>query len=139
MSIVYSGDNNQNLKKLVNKFLVASSFSTDKKVLVLTDKTQVVQEGFDIYIVPFDMEVPNKEKSVTYSLSNNRANVVVVNIQNHPETKSFEIMTDTSIGRAFINNKSKIQVEDVMICSAIFYGLGLDLTVILDVLNSILK
>ncbi len=139
MSIVYSGENTQSLKKLVNAFLATSNFNADKKVLVLTDKEQTMQKDFDICIVPYDMEVSETSKKVTYSLSNNKANVVVINIQNHTETKSFEILTDTSMGRVFINNKNKTQVEDVMICSAIFYGLGMDLSVILDVLNSILK
>ena len=40
-------------------------------------------------------------------------------------------------GRKSISIKTPI--EDVLICSAIFYGAGMDLSVILDVLNSILK
>lgn len=139
MSIVYSGDNTKNLKKLVDTFLKISNFNIDKNVLVLTDKVQSLQKNADLYIVPYDKNVPNSFKTVTYSLSNNKANVVVINIQNHPQTKSFEILTDTSMGRVFINNKNKTPIEDVLICSAIFYGAGMDLSVILDVLNSILK
>ena len=138
MSIVYSSDN-KNLKKLVDTFLKISNFNFDKNVLVLTDKDFVLQENADVYIVPYDTKVPDGLKTVTYSLSNNKANVVVINIQNHPETKSFEILTDTAMGRVFINNKNKTPIEDVLICSAIFYGAGMDLSVILDVLNSILK
>lgn len=138
MSIVYSSDN-KNLKKLVDTFLKISNFKFDKNVLVLTDKDFDLQENADVYIVPYDTNVPDGLKTVTYSLSNNKANVVVINIQNHPETKSFEILTDTAMGRVFINNKNKTPIEDVLICSAIFYGAGMDLSVILDVLNSILK
>lgn len=138
MSIVYSSDN-KNLKKLVDTFLKISNFIFDKNVLVLTDKDFDLQENADVYIVPYDTNVPDGLKTVTYSLSNNKANVVVINIQNHPETKSFEILTDTAMGRVFINNKNKTPIEDVLICSAIFYGAGMDLSVILDVLNSILK
>ena len=138
MSIVYSSDN-KNLKKLVDTFLKISNFNFDKNVLVLTDKDFDLQENADVYIVPYDTNVPDGLKTVTYSLSNNKANVVVINIQNHPETKSFEILTDTAMGRIFINNKNKTPIEDVLICSAIFYGAGMDLSVILDVLNSILK
>ena len=138
MSIVYSSDN-KNLKQLVDTFLKISNFNFDKNVLVLTDKDFDLQENADVYIVPYDTKVPDGLKTVTYSLSNNKANVVVINIQNHPETKSFEILTDTAMGRVFINNKNKTPIEDVLICSAIFYGAGLDLSVILDVLNSILK
>lgn len=138
MSIVYSSDN-KNLKKLVDTFLKISNFNFDKNVLVLTDKDFDLQENADVYIVPYDTKVPDGLKTVTYSLSNNNANVVVINIQNHPETKSFEILTDTAMGRVFINNKNKTPIEDVLICSAIFYGAGMDLSVILDVLNSILK
>lgn len=138
MSIVYSSDN-KNLKKLVDTFLKISNFIFDKNVLVLTDKDFDLQENADVYIVPYDTKVPDGLKTVTYSLSNNKANVVVINIQNHPETKSFEILTDTAMGRVFINNKNKTPIEDVLICSAIFYGAGMDLSVILDVLNSILK
>lgn len=138
MSIVYSSDN-KNLKKLVDTFLKISNFNFDKNVLVLTDKDFDLQENADVYIVPYDTKVPDGLKTVTYSLSNNKANVVVINIQNHPETKSFEILTDTAMGRVFINNKNKTPIEDVLICSAIFYGAGMDLSVILDVLNSILK
>ena len=138
MSIVYSSDN-KNLKKLVDTFLKISNFIFDKNVLVLTDKDFDLQENADVYIVPYDTKVPDGLKTVTYSLSNNNANVVVINIQNHPETKSFEILTDTAMGRVFINNKNKTPIEDVLICSAIFYGAGMDLSVILDVLNSILK
>lgn len=138
MSIVYSSDN-KNLKKLVDTFLKISNFKFDKNVLVLTDKDFDLQENADVYIVPYDTKVPDGLKTVTYSLSNNKANVVVINIQNHPETKSFEILTDTAMGRVFINNKNKTPIEDVLICSAIFYGAGMDLSVILDVLNSILK
>jgi hypothetical protein len=138
MSIVYSSDN-KNLKKLVDTFLKISNFNFDKNVLVLTDKDFDLQENADVYIVPYDTNVPDGLKTVTYSLSNNKANVVVINIQNHPETKSFEILTDTAMGRVFINNKNKTPIEDVLICSAIFYGAGMDLSVILDVLNSILK
>ena len=138
MSIVYSSDN-KNLKKLVDTFLKISNFNFDKNVLVLTDKDFDLQENADVYIVPYDTKVPDGLKTVTYSLSNNKANVVVINIQNHPETKSFEILTDTAMGRIFINNKNKTPIEDVLICSAIFYGAGMDLSVILDVLNSILK
>ena len=138
MSIVYSSDN-KNLKKLVDTFLKISNFIFDKNVLVLTDKDFDLQENADVYIVPYDTNVQDGLKTVTYSLSNNKANVVVINIQNHPETKSFEILTDTAMGRVFINNKNKTPIEDVLICSAIFYGAGMDLSVILDVLNSILK
>lgn len=138
MSIVYSSDN-KNLKKLVDTFLKISNFNFDKNVLVLTDKDFDLQDNADVYIVPYDTKVPDGLKTVTYSLSNNKANVVVINIQNHPETKSFEILTDTAMGRVFINNKNKTPIEDVLICSAIFYGAGMDLSVILDVLNSILK
>ena len=138
MSIVYSSDN-KNLKKLVDTFLKISNFNFDENVLVLTDKDFDLQENADVYIVPYDTNVPDGLKTVTYSLSNNKANVVVINIQNHPETKSFEILTDTAMGRVFINNKNKTPIEDVLICSAIFYGAGMDLSVILDVLNSILK
>lgn len=138
MSIVYSSDN-KNLKKLVDTFLKISNFNFDKNVLVLTDKDFDLQENADVYIVPYDTKVPDGLKTVTYSLSNNKANVVVINIQNHTETKSFEILTDTAMGRVFINNKNKTPIEDVLICSAIFYGAGMDLSVILDVLNSILK
>lgn len=138
MSIVYSSDN-KNLKKLVDTFLKISNFKFDKNVLVLTDKDFDLQENADVYVVPYDTNVPDGLKTVTYSLSNNNANVVVINIQNHPETKSFEILTDTAMGRVFINNKNKTPIEDVLICSAIFYGAGMDLSVILDVLNSILK
>lgn len=138
MSIVYSSDN-KNLKKLVDTFLKISNFIFDKNVLVLTDKDFDLQENADVYIVPYDTKVPDGLKTVTYSLSNNKANVVVINIQNHPETKSFEILTDIAMGRVFINNKNKTPIEDVLICSAIFYGAGMDLSVILDVLNSILK
>ena len=138
MSIVYSSDN-KNLKKLVDTFLKISNFNFDKNVLVLTDKDFDLQENADVYVVPYDTNVPDGLKTVTYSLSNNKANVVVINIQNHPETKSFEILTDTAMGRVFINNKNKTPIEDVLICSAIFYGAGMDLSVILDVLNSILK
>ena len=138
MSIVYSSDN-KNLKKLVDTFLKINNFMFDKNVLVLTDKDFDLQENADVYIVPYDTNVPDGLKTVTYSLSNNKANVVVINIQNHPETKSFEILTDTAMGRVFINNKNKTPIEDVLICSAIFYGAGMDLSVILDVLNSILK
>ena len=138
MSIVYSSDN-KNLKKLVDTFLKISNFIFDKNVLVLTDKDFDLQENADVYIVPYDTKVPDGLKTVTYSLSNNKANVVVINIQNHTETKSFEILTDTAMGRVFINNKNKTPIEDVLICSAIFYGAGMDLSVILDVLNSILK
>ena len=138
MSIVYSSDN-KNLKKLVDTFLKISNFIFDKNVLVLTDKDFDLQENADVYIVPYDTNVPDGLKTVTYSLSNNKANVVVINIQNHPETKSFEILTDIAMGRVFINNKNKTPIEDVLICSAIFYGAGMDLSVILDVLNSILK
>lgn len=138
MSIVYSSDN-KNLKKLVDTFLKISNFNFDKNVLVLTDKDFDLQENADVYIVPYDTNVPDGLKTVTYSLSNNKANVVVINIQNHTETKSFEILTDTAMGRVFINNKNKTPIEDVLICSAIFYGAGMDLSVILDVLNSILK
>ena len=138
MSIVYSSDN-KNLKKLVDTFLKISNFNFDENVLVLTDKDFDLQENADVYIVPYDTNVPDGLKTVTYSLSNKKANVVVINIQNHPETKSFEILTDTAMGRVFINNKNKTPIEDVLICSAIFYGAGMDLSVILDVLNSILK
>lgn len=138
MSIVYSSDNKK-LKKLVDTFLKISKFNLDKNVLVLTDKGSALQENADLYVVPYDLQVPSNLKAVTYSLSNNKANVVVINIQNHTETKSFEILTDTAMGRVFINNKNKTPIEDVLICSAIFYGAGMDLSVILDVLNSILK
>ena len=127
------------MKKLVDTFLKISNFNYDKNVLVLTDKDFDLQDNADVYIVPYDTKVPDGLKTVTYSLSNNKANVVVINIQNHPETKSFEILTDTAMGRVFINNKNKTPIEDVLICSAIFYGAGMDLSVILDVLNSILK
>ncbi len=138
MSIVYSVNNNK-LKKLADAFVSASGFKTDKKVLVLTDKEQKLQEGFDKYVVPYGMNVPETVSKVTYSLSNNKANVAVINIQNHPETKSFEILTDTSMGRVFINNKNKTAIEDVLVCATIFYGLNMELSQILDVLNSILK
>ena len=123
----------------MDTFLKISNFNFDKNVLVLTDKDFDLQDNADVYIVPYDTKVPDGLKTVTYSLSNNKANVVVINIQNHPETKSFEILTDTAMGRVFINNKNKTPIEDVLICSAIFYGAGMDLSVILDVLNSILK
>lgn len=138
MSIVYLG-NNSKFKKLADAFVSASKFTIDKKVLVLTDKEQQLQDGFDIYVVPYGMNVPETVNKVTYSLSNNKANVTVINIQNRPETKSFEILTDTSMGRVFINNKNKTAVEDVLICATAFYGLNMELSQILDVLNSILK
>ena len=75
----------------------------------------------------------------TYSLNNNNADAVLINIQNHTDSKSFEILTNEGMGRVFINNKNSAPVEDVLICAAVFLALGMELQQVLDVLNGILR
>lgn len=137
--ITFADTKNSELISLVNKFLDKTDFKADKSVFLISDKEQEPEIGFDLYVIPFDYEKCNNQKTITYSLTNNKADVVLINIQNHLQNKSFEIMTDANMGRVFINNKNKIEVVNVLMCAAVFYGLGMDLFEILDVLNSILK
>lgn len=137
--ITFADTKNSDLISLVNKFSEKTGFKADKNAFLISDKKQEPEAGFDLYVIPFDYGKYNNQKTVTYSLTNNKADVVLINIQNHLENKSFEIMTDANMGRVFINNKNKIDVVNVLMCAAVFYGLGMDLFEILDVLNSILK
>lgn len=137
INIIISDKKNTVLKKLINDFLEKSNFSSDENVYILCNSADNFEKGHSVYVVPYGYET--QEKSKCYSLSNNKADVVLINIQNHPETKSFEIMTDTSMGRVFINNKNNISVENVLMCASAFYALGMNLNDILVVLNSILK
>lgn len=140
MSVIsFSEPGNEPLKKLIDAFLNKSGFNVTKNVLVLDDKNKQAPSGFDIYAVPYGFKGAISGKVISYSLSDNNADVVLINIQNHPQSKSFEIMTDSAMGRVFINNKCKISVENVLMCAAVFLGLGMDLSDILEVLNSILK
>lgn len=137
--ITFADTKNDDLIWLINTFSEKTDFSTDKNVFLISDKEQNPELGFDLYVIPFDYDKCKNQKNITYSLTNNKADVVLINIQNHTDNKSFEIMTDTNMGRVFINNKNKIEVVNVLMCAAVFYGLGMDLFEILDVLNSILK
>lgn len=137
--ITFADTKNSELISLVNKVFEKADFKVDKSVLLISDKEQEPEQGFDLYVIPYNYEKCENQKTVTYSLTNNRADVVLINIQNHLENKSFEIMTDTNMGRVFINNKNKIDVENVLMCAAVFYGLEMGFFEILDVLNSILK
>lgn len=138
-NISFSGADNKPLVKLIDEFLNISGLKINKKVLLSEDKNQQLQSDFDIYIVPYGFKEAVPGRLVTYSLTDNRADAVLINIQNHPDSRSFEIMTDSSMGRVFINNKNKVSVETVLMCAAVFLGLDVDLSDILDVLNSILK
>lgn len=137
--ISFANSVNEPLKKLIDTFTLKSGFKSDKKVLLLADKTEDIQSGFHIYVVPYGTKINETGKVVTYSLSNNNADVVSINIQNHSQSKSFEIMTNSGMGRAFINNKNDVSVENVLMCASVFYALGTDLFNILDVLNGFLK
>lgn len=137
--ITFADTKNNELISLVNKVSEKTDFKTDKSVFLISDKEQEPQIGFDIYVVPYKYEKCENQKTVTYSLTNNNANVVLINVQSHPNNKSFEIMTDTNMGRVFIDNKNKIDVVNVLMCAAVFISLEMDFFEILDVLNSILK
>ncbi len=137
--ITFADSKNSDLISLVNTFSKKTDFKSEKNVFIVSDKEQEPEQGFDLYVIPFDYKKCENNKSITYSLTNNKADVVLINIQNHLKNKSFEIMTDANMGRVFIDNKNKIEVVNVLICAAVFYGLGMDLFEILDVLNSILK
>lgn len=137
--ISIADDKNTDLKKLIGCFLEKSSFSTEKTLLLVTEGAEKTEETFDVCVVPYGQKYAGMKNTVTYSLSNNNADVVLINIQNHPDSKSFEIMTDQSMGRVFINHKNKISVETVLQCASVFYALDMELTDVLSVLNSILK
>lgn len=137
--ISFANTENQSLKKLIDVFLEKSGFSSDESVFVVTDKTRSCGKDCEIYVVPYDYKGETFGKTFTYSLNNNNADAVLINIQNHTDSKSFEILTNGGMGRVFINNKNSVPVEDVLICAAVFLALGMELQQVLDVLNGILR
>lgn len=137
--ISIADDKNTDLKKLIGRFLEKSGFSSEKTLLLLAENDKDPEGIYDVYVVPYGQKYAGTENRITYSLSNNNADVVLINIQNHPDSKSFEIMTDRSMGRVFINHKNTISVETVLQCASVFYALDMELADVLSVLNSILK
>lgn len=140
--ISFANTNNEQLKKLVDTFLEKSGFSSNREVMLLTEENKNFKtdnSNIDVYVIPYEMKDEIQGETMTYSLNNNNANVVLINIQNHPESKSFEIMTDSKMGRVFINQKNNVSVENVLMCAALFMALEMDLSDILNVLNGILK
>ena len=137
--ISFANTDNQSLKKLIGVFLEKSGFSPDESVFVVTDKEQSCERGSQVYVVPYDYRGETFGKTFTYSLNNNNADAVLINIQNHTDSKSFEILTNEGMGRVFINNKNSAPVEDVLICAAVFLALGMELQQVLDAFNGILR
>lgn len=137
--IKLSGGENKQLTELIAQVSENSGIAIKDSIFISDSKSAPLPEDCDLYVLPYGTAPPERGRAISYSLSDNRADAVLINIQNHPDCKSFEIMTDSSMGRVFINNKNKIPVEAVLICAAVFLGLGDDLSHILEALNGILK
>ena len=131
--------NSKTHKNLIDDFKGKSGFDFSGRVGVITDNDVPCEGECDVWVIPYEYKLTPPENSVTYSLSNNSARAVLINIQNHTHSKSFEIMFDSNMGRVFIDNSNKTSPRDVLICAAAFLAAGMDFQRVLDVLNEILK
>lgn len=76
---------------------------------------------------------------VTYSSRDNSADIVALNVQEHTGYISFELMSAEHMGRVFIDNSKRMEVESVLLAAAVMYAMGESLKNIISAINSILK
>lgn len=83
--------------------------------------------------------VAENVKCITYSLSDSRADVTALNVQNREHSVCFELLHNVFMSRVFIPNTSGYTPLQVLICSAVLLSAGVSAQQIVETLNDILK
>ncbi len=78
-------------------------------------------------------------KSVTYSVSDSRSDVMALNIQKREQSVCFELLHKTYMSRIFIPHTRRYTPKQILICSAVLLSLGVSAEKIVDTINEILK
>ncbi|MGN1050872.1 MAG: hypothetical protein ACI4QE_01085 [Acutalibacteraceae bacterium] len=105
--------------------------------IVSDGKTEVKREKTDSMIAV--KSNPISKYCLSYSMVDNSADVVLINLQKRENSISFEILMGNEMDRIFIGDDKSIRPESALIASTLMIKKGIAFEKVIKKLNDILK
>ncbi|MBQ8001451.1 MAG: hypothetical protein IJ298_09710 [Ruminococcus sp.] len=143
LTIYGDKENKECISALVERcaqVLGAESFSTQVYTEPLSEDISFDKDAQCVVVEYNDKDkVPERVRCVTYSFSDNRSDVMALNLQHREYSDCFELLHKVFMSRIFIPHTSGYTPKQALICAAILLSSGVSAERIVETINEILK
>ncbi|MCH5202844.1 MAG: hypothetical protein J1F17_06520 [Oscillospiraceae bacterium] len=127
------------IKKLLQRCMESEVVLENQRAVLVLDKEIHMSADTENLAVPYHNKAYSGIDVLTYSQSDNRADVAALNLQSHQSTKSFELLYGIEMGRIYIDKNSEFDMYSVMCVAAALIAGKVPVKKAIEFLNSILS
>lgn len=127
------------INKLLQRCMEADSALENERAVLVLDKEIHMSADTENIAVPYHNKAYSGMDVLTYSQTDNRADVVALNLQLHQNTKSFELLYGIEMGRIYIDKSSEFDMYSVMCIAVSLIAGKVPVKKVIEFLNNILR